>query len=98
MTRVSLFSRLWSFGDVGQPTLAAAGFQPALAGIQRLPPAAKKPPKRRLQARLPAPQHRPEPQAALHLEGDRNHRPEALWPPTGESGGSRAHYGSGARA
>src|ERR1019366_9951317 len=34
---------------VGQPILAAAGFQPATAGP-------KKPPKRRLRARLPAPQ------------------------------------------
>jgi hypothetical protein len=40
---------------VGQPILAAAGFQPALR-LRRHAPRAKKPPKRRLRARLPAPQ------------------------------------------
>jgi thioredoxin reductase (NADPH) len=44
--------------DVGQPILAAAGFQPALAGIEDPRHASRKPPKRRPQARLPAPPSR----------------------------------------
>jgi hypothetical protein len=43
---------------VGQPILAAVGFQPALFGGRKRSPAPKRPPERRLQAGLPAPQNR----------------------------------------
>jgi len=43
---------------VGQPILAAAGFQPALFGGGKRSPAPKTPPERRLQTRLPATQNR----------------------------------------
>ena len=43
---------------VGQPILAAAGFQPALFDDRNRSPAPEKPPERRLQARLPVPQNR----------------------------------------
>jgi hypothetical protein len=43
---------------VGQPILAAAGFQPALFDDRKRSPAPEKPPERRLRARLPAPQNR----------------------------------------
>ena len=41
---------------VGQPILAAAGFQPALCRARGLVHGPKEPPERRLRARLPAPQ------------------------------------------
>jgi len=43
---------------VGQPILAAAGFQPAIEWCEGCRIVAKEPPKRRLRARLPAPQLR----------------------------------------
>jgi hypothetical protein len=43
---------------VGQPILAAAGFQPAFVP-RRLAHVPKEPPERRLRARLPAPQQMP---------------------------------------
>src|ERR1017187_975789 len=46
---------------VGQPILAAAGFQPALPGHE-VAHGRKEPPKRRLRARLPAPQFLPDSQ------------------------------------
>jgi hypothetical protein len=46
---------------VGQPILAAAGFQPALPGNE-VAHGPKEPPKRRLWARLPAPQFLPDSQ------------------------------------
>src|ERR1022692_4736805 len=46
---------------VGQPILAAAGFQPALPGNE-VAHGPKEPPKRRLRARLPAPQFLPDSQ------------------------------------
>src|ERR1017187_1882657 len=51
---------------VGQPMLAAPGFKPALFGDRKRSPAPEKPPARRLQARLSAPQQR---QAATKLGG-----------------------------
>jgi len=43
---------LEGINPVGQPILAAAGFQPALSEFERF---AREPPERRLQAGLPAP-------------------------------------------
>src|ERR1035441_3212483 len=43
---------------VGQPILAAAGFQPALFGDRKCLPAPKTPPERRRQARLDCLPHR----------------------------------------
>jgi len=40
---------------VGQPILAAAGFQPALFGDRKRSPAPKKPPERRLQGKIACP-------------------------------------------